>query len=110
MFVETGYHADTEVKADPFKLESLIGWLETKNPEEAYAYNRNESCCLAQYFQANGYPEAFVTPSDVYLNGYHGGLYSQDYTPLPTGFNRIAAQHDRTFGGALERAKAFAAG
>lgn len=106
MFVETGYHEkEVEVKADPFKLETLIAWLETKNPAEEYQYSNNYKCCLAQYFQAHGYPHACLSSAAVYLNGPFGKR-----TPLPHGFNKSAMQFDRTFGGALRMARAVEAG
>ena len=44
-----------EVKADPFKIESLVAWLEKQPADEQYCYLSNGECLLAQYFTAAGF-------------------------------------------------------
>ena len=119
MFVETGYHQKTET-ADPFKLETLIGWLETKNPNQPYAYLDQGNCCLAQYFKEK--TTEFTRTYSAYARSSEGKLRD-----LPYGFNACAkgpydnsvliplAKKDRkslmpewTFGKALQRAKQYA--
>jgi hypothetical protein len=120
MFIdEIGYLHETEVKADPFELQTLIGWLETKDPDEQYAYLDQGNCCLAQYFREKA-PQ-YTKMSSMYAEG------ERICRPLPPRFNALAkgpydnsvlvdvSQRNRTstmpewtFGKALERAKQYA--
>lgn len=90
----------TETKADPFTLQSLIAWLKTKRRGERYCYLDHGRCLLGQYFTACGYKnvEAF---SDAIFD--HADA---ENVPYPKVFNRIACDGERTFGAALERARA----
>jgi len=80
--------------ADVFSLESLIAWLETKDPAAHYDFNNCEGACLLdQYADAMGLPDVF-------------GRYSRlneafDYSSG----HRIAVERPRTFGAALARAR-----
>jgi hypothetical protein len=38
-----------ETKPEPFTLDSLIGWLETKNPAETYCWMKTGDCLFALY-------------------------------------------------------------
>lgn len=104
---------DLEVKADPFTLENLIVWLEKQPPEKTYAYNCNGHCLLAQYFTDAGYENVRMF-SEGFLHGpKRSRLYlrsarkQKSFTPISAEFNQIAAAwQDRTFGGALVRARA----
>ena len=40
--------------SDPLSLESLIAWLETKDPEEEYNWADYERCLIVQYCEATG--------------------------------------------------------
>ena len=96
-----------EIKADPFSLESLIAWLETRVPATQYNYVACGRCLLAQYFADRGFAGAKITPSHL--------LYRGDYIELPHRFNDIAMSDrnlnsdelvkDWTFGAALDRAR-----
>lgn len=114
---------DKQVKADPFSLDTLIAWLETKNPDEQYCYMDSGRCLLSRYFIAQGfknvrvYPEAFLHGDVAKDLPLHITLDTIDQigTPLPVGFDWIArGSHqfdylsDHSFGGALERARAVA--
>lgn len=80
---------------------SLVEWLKKRPPLEHYDYvGRKTACMIHQYLAAVGLPVAGVTPvswSD------HGGAPHD----LPEGWDNIAygSAYNRTFGGALERAR-----
>jgi hypothetical protein len=86
---------------DVFSLESLIAWLEKQPASQAYDYDCNGHCMLAQYFTAKGFENVLM------------GSYNFDYGPgwehshsLPEVFNDIAVSLEgRTFGAALDRAR-----
>ena len=98
----------TEVKADPFSLESLIAWLEKQPAEGVYCYIDSGRCLLSRYFSANGFPSAKITPSYLVQAGRD--------IPLPPDFDEIAVGPHKhfpvgdapgwTFGAALDRARA----
>lgn len=48
MYLNEKLYADQEVKADPFTLEALIAWLETKNPKERYCYEKQPKHTFGQ--------------------------------------------------------------
>ena len=97
-----------EIKTDPFKIESLIAWLEKQPADKEYEFTDCGSCALAQYFLAHGYTEVNM------------GTDSFDYGPnfkyeaeLPSGWNDLVnpftGDRDvRTFGGVLLRARKLA--
>ncbi|MEH2501198.1 hypothetical protein V1290_000009 [Bradyrhizobium sp. AZCC 1578] len=104
-----------EVKADPFSLESLIAWLEKQPADKTYDYGCNGHCLLAQYFTAMGF-------KDVCVGGTHFD-HRRDgrraFVCIPQNFGDIAIDRhsifgngtdrkDRTFGGALKRARYLA--
>lgn len=88
---------------DIFSTDSLIAWLETKDPQEEYIYASPGNCMLAQYFYAMGkYRFVSVNPTSVTLN--------DTKYPLPKGWDEIALgsplkNNKFTFGHALKRAK-----
>lgn len=100
----------SEVKADPFSLESLIAWLEKQPAAKVYCYTDNGDCLLAQYFTAMGFERVeMLTRIFDHANGTE---------KLPDFFNDIALDNmasryatdkdrpdDRTFAGALSRAR-----
>jgi hypothetical protein len=95
---------EQKTKADPFALESLIAWLEKQPSQRAYDYDCNGHCLLAQYFTAAGFRGVNMGTREF----DHGDHYENE-EKLPADWNRIAIDHPRTFGAALERAKtAFA--
>lgn len=90
---------------DPMSLDSLIAWLETKNPFKRYRYLSNENCLLAQYFTDMGYKDVHVWAYNFRYD--NDGEYGNEL--LPYHFNNIAfgkyLLFSRTFGGALRYAK-----
>lgn len=108
---------DQKVKADPFALSTLIGWLETKDPAERYVYECNGKCLLAQYFTAQGFDNVCMGSSH-----FHHGHAWQMVEHIPESFDEIAIscplrfpyvsaekyRNRHTFGAALERARQLA--
>jgi hypothetical protein len=94
-----------ETKADPFSLDALIAWLETKEPTEEYRYGACFGCAIAQYLMSLGVEKPLVgarTWTDF------AEKHLSD-TPLPVHWNKIAVREPHTFGAALERARALKA-
>lgn len=86
-----------EPKADPFTLDSLIAWLETKDPVEEYVwFNLKGSCLLSQYSCAHG-------GSPWYVKHFGGEEKCQP-------FENMAFDRPHTFGAALTRARSIKAG
>lgn len=92
------YNKDWDKPKGVNTIRGLIAWLETKDPSEMYDYTSPHQCMCAQYYRAHGY--WFVQASSNHIR--HG---IAEYTPLPHGFNAIAAMSPHTFGDALERAR-----
>lgn len=83
-------HGTFKVKADPYSLDSLIGWLETRHPEQSYDFsNCSGACLLDQYATAAG----LDCDSEI--------VWKKMYDL----FDNLAVSHPRTFGAALERAR-----
>lgn len=105
LFVEPRHSAPLEVRAEPFSLESLVAWLETKDPDETYYYAATGHCLIAQYFTASG-----IKFYAIWCNGWDSkrddAMIPQH--PLPDHFNAVAAGGvGRTFGAALKRARSY---
>lgn len=105
-----------QTKADPFTLGSLIAWLEKKPAAKRYDYMCNGHCLLAQYFSESGfdkvhmYGHSFVHGRDIpETMGQAAAMEAGWATPLPARFNDVAGYMPHTFGGALKRAREFAA-
>ena len=80
--------------ADVFSLESLIAWLETKDPDAWYSFNNCKGACmLDQYANAMRIPRSFTRYSDL-DRAFDG----------EAGY-RIAVERPHTFGAALTRAR-----
>lgn len=94
---------EVELKPDMYSLASLITWLETQRPDETYCYLDHGQCLLGQYFKAQGF-----TDVSIYSNGKwkHGDM-ADEYVRYPDIFNSIALHEPRTFGAALDRARAW---
>lgn len=86
-------------KADPFKLKTLIAWLEKQPADGAYCYLSNGACMLAKYFTAQGLKRVELGANFL---SHAGGVRK-----LPTAFNGIAQYGPRTYGAALDRARAL---
>lgn len=93
-----------EVKADPFKLESLIAWLEKQPAKRRYCYHDAGRCLLAQWFKSCGQREVYLGNETV---AFGDGVTLRTHR-LPQTFQRIATGHPWTFGAALDRARQFA--
>jgi hypothetical protein len=74
-----------------YSPESLIGWLETKDPNETYDYSDPKRCLHAQYRLAMGLND---------LMGFRSFLMIRHFAIE----YRIAAPFPNTFGAALRRA------
>jgi hypothetical protein len=107
MFYDPTCKPQTETKADPFTLDGLIAWLEKQPANSAYDYGCNGHCLLAQYFTMHGFKNVIMGPKSF---DHSAG---RD-VPLPPILNDIAIgrwrmfpnNQERTFGAALERARA----
>jgi hypothetical protein len=86
---------EVKTKPDPFKLATLIGWLETQEQAKEYDYYNCEGACLL----------------DRYLIAHKLPWGNHHYTDLCNRTNwcrDVAAVHPRTYGAALQRARALA--
>lgn len=88
---------------NPFKLGTLISWLEKRPTDESYCYTDNGECLLAQYLMACGF-------SDVCVGGWGAWDYvdHKGHRIDVAGnivFLHIAKGRPRTFGSALDRAR-----
>ncbi len=94
----------TETKPDVFSLESLIAWLETKNPTAKYDYCDPLNCLLCQYFRASGLKVNSVALNFLWRNGSSRGQ------PFPEILMHVSSGPEDaeywTFGAALKRARA----
>jgi hypothetical protein len=88
-----------ETKADPFKLGTLIAWLEKQPADKPYCYLSCGECLLANYFTAHGLKRVSL--------GYNALHHSGGIRLLPPDFNDIAYYGTRTYGAALDRARAL---
>lgn len=105
MYVEE--KRDGEVIEDIFSLRSLIGWLEKQPPETTYDFSNRTTCVLAQYFRANGSPDAWCAASHVRLNGFDSpkSFFYGGQKGWNSPFHRISYEGEHTFGAALKRAR-----
>jgi len=86
-----------EAKADPLTLESLIAWLEKQPTDLSYVWaDCNGGCLIGLYGIAHGISWKTMIKSDI------GN--TSPYDRLTRG--GVAYKYPRTFGGALERARA----
>lgn len=97
------YDPKWEVKADPFSLPSLIAWLEMRPKDDLYCYESTGRCLLAQYFKSCGYDNPCAGPDVIYY-----GPQLRKLIPTPPAFQEVSFGQPRTFGAALERARAIA--
>lgn len=106
---------EVETKADPFKLESLIAWIEKQPAEATYCYENNGQCLLSQYFALGaGYQHVHMF-SDCFVQGVQVGdmvgrdealrFFSRNIVRFPYRFDDVAKGTPRTFGAALDRAR-----
>ena len=89
----------------PFTLESLIAWLETKDPEIRYDYEAPDECAICLYLRdVANFKEPRVCPT-TYRDGARA-----ERNRLPPGWNSIVIYEPWTLGAALTRARAYQAG
>ena len=91
----------TKTKAAPFSLSSLIAWLEQKPADETYCYEDTGGCLLHKYFTPCGFTNVLVGGMSL----VHGSQW-QHYKRISAAMQDIPLEHPRTFGAALERARA----
>lgn len=106
------------------KIDNLVGWLETKNPEETYRYSSTTNCLLSQYVKDNGFDLVVMGNRDFVHSGFKwwnplSWFGFSQVQSLPEGFDSIAIgyiEYDNTtlspgwnFGEALARAKYYQA-
>ena len=97
-------------RADPWSLESLVGWLELQPANESYSYCDGQRCLLARYLRWAGVADgpSYVTASAFDKMSADGTWISR---PLPAGFNAVAQGDSfvvrHTYGAALTRALAL---
>lgn len=90
---------DAKTKKDLFTIESLIEWLETKDPNQQYDYCKSNECLGFQYLVYAGVP---VEKADV---GFGGRL--DEFIPglHDISIARYDDSEDRwSYGAALKRA------
>ncbi len=93
MFLEE--KKEGEARVDPKRLENLIAWLETKDPQEAYRFVDCDKCLFAQYLRESGFVGRMGFETD-------GG---DAWQHLHRRFFHVAGVSPQTFGAALERAR-----
>lgn len=92
---------DQQTKADPFKLEGLISWLETQPKDKKYDFMNCEGACLyGQYMASVGVPWKQAGACSVYYAGDKHKSFREGVV-YP-----IAGEGTETFGAALGRARA----
>jgi hypothetical protein len=102
MFFDPG--TKTETKADPLTLPAFIAWLEKQPAEQTYCYFDNGRCLVSQYMSAALGRHIEVDP----VSYWDAGTWkSADIFKLPIFFDEVANDIDRTFGAALDRARAM---
>lgn len=86
----------TETKVDPFKLETLVAWLETQPCDGEYVWHDCDGGCLMGiYGHAMGLGEDW--------HKLHMHFFNTNVT------YRVACPKPHTFGAALKRARSIAA-
>lgn len=91
-----------ETKADPFTLDALIAWLEKQPANKRYCYLDNGGCMFAQYLLYFGYKRPLI-------GGFCLQAENLPRWDLPVGWDDIPYAMPRTFGAALDRARALRA-
>lgn len=91
-----------KTKANPLSVGGLVAWLERQPAETRYFFSDPENCLIAQYLTTSGYVAVGVG-GFTFSHGYHN---RRRHEKLPSGFTDIAAAFPRTYGAALERARA----
>lgn len=103
MFVDDKAPGEQQTKADPLTLPNLIAWLEQQPADKVYCYTDHGRCLIGQYLTSLGYTSVSVYSNDWFSHS------KNSYVELPASFDNVAIFGDRTFGGALKRAREYAA-
>lgn len=97
MLYDKRWDAKVEQKADLFKLESLIAWLESMPADQQYDFHKCDgTCMLGQYMQFQNVKWTPENYTQLHC-AYGGGKFPN--------FGYIACAIPRTFGAALTRAR-----
>ena len=105
-----------ETKPEVFSLADLVAWLETQDPTTEYDYTDTSYCLVGQYTIARGGERV----ADSYIIGGRrlsslaGGLLEAGLHAVAAGYRRGLPcrwpfDGTKTFGAALERARALLA-
>lgn len=92
-------------------LASFIGWLETKSPKATYDFhNCQGECLIGQYMTSLGIDWG-ETPTDIFQGNWENTAYLKIGRQLfGTGaLGEVVGDRPWTYGGALKRAREFAA-
>lgn len=87
-------------------IAAVADWLAMQPAERTYEYINPGNCLIAQYLRWLGY-------SDVVVGACAYSIYSDDGEfgslprPFPNNLWAVAAEYPRTFGAALQRARAY---
>jgi hypothetical protein len=87
----------TEIKSDPFSLESLVAWLETRRENEKYRPWDLSSCLLGQWSKSNG-----LDKKQILVKSYELGR-TEPFLTIASIDGPQGEPH--TFGAALNRAR-----
>lgn len=93
------YDPKWEQKTDPQSLEALTSWLEQQPADKTYCYTDQGRCLAAQYHR---HISVEYQPEIVFFT-------ASKSDPFEYIIEWIGVKHPRTFGAALERARAIAA-
>src|SRR5215207_3933130 len=104
---------DQQTKADPFSLESLIAWLQMRDPTERYDFCMWNQCLLGQWLRSFDPAAYAINPDDqeyAGLTGFHYRVLGEvvdlnAFKHIANGGNYRNARL-MTFGAALARARA----
>lgn len=102
MLYDPKWEVETRAPAEVWSLPRLVAWLEKQPADVEYCYTSSGHCLIAQYLSNCGWKQPLV-----------GGWVVCDWQgdqidrALPPKFKRISQNEPRTFGAALERARAL---
>lgn len=100
MLYDPKWEQKTETKADPFTLESLIGWLEKQPADKGYQWADCDRCLVGVYLSA------VLGESANGSETYH--RHDKFMDANPSAFTAgLAISKPHTFGAALARARAI---
>lgn len=92
-----------------FSVESLISWLESKDPSEHYVYTCNTGCVLFQYFTEKGMDIGYIDSRNYTLLSAPDVVFTYPYVLNQIAYGDAASHFENrnTFGAALERARHY---